>query len=365
MIKPKIFLNFLKKKKISFFFGVPDSCVAPLIKNINKKNNFVLPNEGSAVSFGIGYYLATKKIPLIYLQNSGLGNATDPLTNLSNKEVYGIPLILLIGWRGHPKFKDEPQHEIQGKILKNTLKSYNIPNVELKNENSYKKISKLILKCKKESRTVAILVNKQTFDNSDTNLLNKKYFIKKNLINRREYLSKILINTKKSDKIISSVGYNSREIYQILKNLKIERKTFYLIGGMGHTASLALAHNIFQKKKVITVDGDGSFIMHLGSLVHCGNFSNNNFKYILFENKSHESVGNINMNYKMDYKKFSASIGFREFVKVVNIKNFDKRVKNFLNSKKNSFMVININVGTFKNLLRIKDLEKIKKFFIK
>ena len=133
---------------------------------------------------------------------------------------------------------------------------------------------------------------------------------------------------------------------------------------MGHTASLALAHNIFQKKRVITIDGDGSFLMHLGSLVHCGNLSNNNFKYILFQNKSHESVGNIKMNYKIDYKKFSASIGFREFIKINNVKNFDKKIKDFLISKKNSFMVINTKVGTFKNLLRIKELDKIKKSFI-
>ena len=364
MIKSNDFLNFLKKKNISFFCGVPDSCVAPLIKKINPKNNFVLANEGLAVSFGIGYHLATKKIPLIYLQNSGLGNATDPLTNLANKEVYGIPLVLLIGWRGYPTIKDEPQHIIQGKVLKNTLKSYNIPNVELKNKNSYKKINKLILKCKEESRTVAILVNNKTFDNSDKNQLNKKHFIKTNLFYRRDYLSKIIINTKITDKIVSSVGYNSREIYQLLKNLKIKRKIFYLIGGMGHTASLALAHNIFQKKRVITIDGDGSFLMHLGSLVHCGNLSNNNFKYILFQNKSHESVGNIKMNYKIDYKKFSASIGFREFIEINNVKNFDKKIKDFLISKKNSFMVINTKVGTFKNLLRIKELDKIKKSFI-
>ena len=135
MIDPVEFKNILKSESINFFSGVPDSCCLEFCKSLEndkKIENIVAVNEGNAVAIGLGHYLSSKKIPCIYLQNSGLGNATDPLTNLCNKEVYNIPLLLLIGWRGAPGIKDEAQHIVQGRVLKNTLKSFKIPNITLK-----------------------------------------------------------------------------------------------------------------------------------------------------------------------------------------------------------------------------------------
>lgn len=106
---------------------------------------------------------------------------------------------------------------------------------------------------------------------------------------------------------------------------------------MGHTSSLALAHNIFQKNRVICIDGDGSFLMHLGSLVHCGNLAKDNFKYILFENQSHESVGNIDLEFKINYKKFSQSVGFKRFISLKNEKDIKLKIDLFLKSKKKNF----------------------------
>ena len=332
MVDPKLFLKFLKKNNINLFCGVPDSCVAPFLDELKDEKNYVLANEGLAVSFAAGYNLARKKIPLVYLQNSGLGNATDPLTNLTNKEVYKIPMILLIGWRGYPSIKDEPQHIIQGKIVRKTLQSFNIPSIELKNDKSFPAVKKLINICKNKSKTVAIFVNKKTF------LKKKKLkIVSKKKIFRKNFLYEILKRTKTNDKIISSVGYNSREIYQILEELNLKRKVFYLIGAMGHTSSLALAHNIFQKNRVICIDGDGSFLMHLGSLVHCGNLAKDNFKYILFENQSHESVGNIDLEFKINYKKFSQSVGFKRFISLKNEKDIKLKINLFLKSKKKNF----------------------------
>ena len=139
MLDPKKFIKFLDKTGIDFFCGVPDSCVYPFVKNL--KRNYVLANEGTAISFAAGYHLSTKKVPLIYLQNSGLWNATDPITNLISKEVYYLPAILLIGWRGHPKIKDEKQHTIQGKALIKTLTTFRIKFQELINEKSLPKIN--------------------------------------------------------------------------------------------------------------------------------------------------------------------------------------------------------------------------------
>jgi len=360
MIDSNKFYKFLNKNGINFFCGVPDSCVTPFVKNL--KENYVLANEGTAVAFASGYYLSTKKIPLIYFQNSGLGNATDPLTNLINKEVYGLPAVLLIGWRGHPKIKDEPQHIIQGKILPNTLKSYGIKFEELHNGKSLPKVKKLIQFAKKNSRIVAILVNKNTFTTS--NIKKKKSNNHKLL--RRNVLFEVLKQSSKKDKFFSSVGFNSRELYQVSKERKISRKIFYLIGGMGHTAAIALGSNLFDKnvKNTICIDGDGSFLMHMGSLANCGNFSKNNFKYLIFKNDMHESIGNIDLKLAMDYEKFSASVGFKKFILTKENQSLKNNIKKFLDYKGSVFHLVHVKNDTFDNLLRPKNIKEIKKKFL-
>ena len=152
MIDTKKFVDLLIKKKIHFFSGVPDSCTNNFCNELSKRKkiqNFVVPNEGTGVSLGIGYYLSTKKIPLVYLQNSGLGNATDPITNLISKHVYNIPLILLIGRRGAPGIKDENQHVILGKNLINLLKQYEIKYLKINSDKDLPKVAKLLTNVKK------------------------------------------------------------------------------------------------------------------------------------------------------------------------------------------------------------------------
>ena len=125
MIDPKKFIKFLKKNQINFFSGVPDSLLKPFLKELSflpEKNNIIAVNEGSAVSIGAGYYLATKKLPCIYMQNSGLGNAINPLASLAHEKVYSIPMILIIGWRGGPNYNDEAQHLVKGKLTLKLLK---------------------------------------------------------------------------------------------------------------------------------------------------------------------------------------------------------------------------------------------------
>jgi len=161
MVSPETLLRTLKNKKIDFFCGVPDSVLKNFTNflEIKKKIKYIIStNEGSAVSLAIGYHLATKKIPCVYLQNSGLGNAFNPLVSIAHKKVYSIPLVLIIGWRGHPNIKDEPQHQAMGKITKKTLNILNIKSIELKNKNSLKKIKSSIDKIKKTNRILAILV---------------------------------------------------------------------------------------------------------------------------------------------------------------------------------------------------------------
>ena len=177
MVNTEKFVSLLKKKKINFICGVPDSCVNNFVNSIknHKVKHMIAPNEGSAVALGIGNYLKTKKIPLIYMQNSGIGNAADPITNLSYSKIYSIPMILLIGWRGSPSIKDEPQHTLTGKITEKILKLYDIKTCIIRKNNDLKKVSKIIDFSKKYKKPVACLVEPKIF--SKINIKSKKKYL--------------------------------------------------------------------------------------------------------------------------------------------------------------------------------------------
>ena len=151
MIKVNTLINLLKKNGTNFFTGVPDSVLKELSFYLkNKKNHVIATNEGSAISIGIGHYLSTKKIPCIYMQNSGLSNALNPLISIAHKKVYSVPLILIIGWRGSPKMKDEPQHNVKGEITKKILKLLNIRYAVIRHKKDIKKFEKHLKFAKKK-----------------------------------------------------------------------------------------------------------------------------------------------------------------------------------------------------------------------
>lgn len=185
MVSVKKFIYTLRKNKIKFFTGVPDSVLKNFcfyVEKYLKKKHVLATNEGSAVSIGIGHYLSTKEIPCIYMQNSGLSNAINPLISIASKNVYAIPLFLLIGWRGSPGSKDEPQHNAKGLITRNLLKLLKIKYCILKKENDLKKIEKLLKRCSKKNETVACLVEKNIFDKiKKKNLRQKTLFQGQNL----------------------------------------------------------------------------------------------------------------------------------------------------------------------------------------
>lgn len=359
MIDTKKFVDLLIKKKIHFFSGVPDSCTNNFCNELSKRKkiqNFVVPNEGTGVSLGIGYYLSTKKIPLVYLQNSGLGNATDPITNLISKHVYNIPLILLIGRRGAPGIKDENQHVILGKNLINLLKQYEIKYLKINSDKDLPKVAKLLTNVKKKSLRVAIIINPGTFSSVVKKNTNK------HKISRYEFLETLLKIVKKNSKLITSVGYNSRELFYLRQNLKNSKgKDFLVVGGMGHTFPIALSHQEQNRQNTtICIDGDGSFYMHLGNFALLKNFKQKKLKYILLDNNSHESIGGQEINFKLDVEKFSKAAGFKNFYLLENLKKISNTIKKFLNSSGSSFLHVKIKEGSIiKKLPRPKNFKKI------
>lgn len=356
MILPKNLFQFFKQKKINFFVGVPDSLQKSLESNLIKnKNHIVAANEGSAVAIASGYYTKTKKLPVVYMQNSGLGNSINPLVSILSKNVYKIPIILLIGWRGATGTKDEPQHYQMGKITKKLLNLLDIEYCTLSNNSDLIRLSKLISISKKKRSIVACLIKKNSFINSS---LKKKQFKSKNI--RINYLKEIFKITNKNYVFFTSTGYLSREFNHLnTKNFNNKFKSFLNVGGMGHTSSIAMGYSIYSNNNIICLDGDGSIIMHLGSLLTISAYKKK-FKYILFNNNLHESVGSMNTNSNnINFKMLSKSLGFNNYYFANNVSIFKKNYKKFLNSKRKSFFEVQFKPGSLENLTRPTNLEDI------
>jgi len=368
MINANQLFLFLKKNKINFFTGVPDSVLKNFIYvlDFNKKKlkHIVAANEGSAVALAAGNYMATKKLSLVYMQNSGLGNAVNPLISICHPGVYSIPLVLMIGWRGNPKDYDEPQHQLKGKITPSILKLLNIKFSVINNLKDFYKIRDLISYSKYKKRPVALLIK--------NNILNFKKVVKKNFksekyLTREAVINKLLNTIQKNTRIISSTGYTSRELFQIRKNKNYKNgKDFYMVGGMGHSSMVSLGYSLSSKNQVICIDGDGSLIMHMGSLISSGFKSKSNFKHILLNNGSHESVGDQKIDtHKVNFRNILMGFGYKNYYLAKNSLSFNKNLKFFLKSKGPSFFEVYIRSQSMKNLSRPKNLLKVKEDFIK
>tara|TARA_B110000037_G_scaffold219057_1_gene283386 strand:- start:573 stop:1673 length:1101 start_codon:yes stop_codon:yes gene_type:complete len=366
MIKVSSLISLLEKNNSRFFTGVPDSVLKGLssyLQNKDKKKHIIATNEGSAVSIGIGHYLSTKKVPCVYMQNSGLSNALNPLISIAHKKVYSIPLILIIGWRGSPRIKDEPQHNVKGKITEQILKLLNIKYTILRSSNDLNKFDKQIKIAKKNKSITACLIEQGTLEKNNKITKRKDYY----KLNKEFFLKTLLENLEKKTKIISSTGYNSRELMHLREKYKLKNsKDFYMVGGMGHTSSVALGYSLTNKSKTICIDGDGSFLMHLGSIKTAATFANKNFKYILLNNNSHDSVGGQSTyTNNIDFKKFSKSLGFKNFYCIKDDKNLKKNIKKFLSGNSLNFLEVKVANSKIKNLPRPTDLIKIKNQFMK
>ena len=362
MIDSKALVNLLSKNKIDNYVGVPDSILKNFLTYLDKKNynNIIACNEGSAVGIAIGQYLSSKKVSLVYMQNSGIANAINPLISIAHPKVYSVPMILLIGWRGHDA-KDEPQHNLKGLITKKLLKVLNIDYCELTEPEDFKSIKKLITKSKKQNTPVAILIKKTDVFKKE---IIKRY--NKNKILRSQVIEKLLEKIKKKTKIVSTTGYTSRELFQIRSNKKTTiGQDFYMVGGMGHATSVSTGVALNTKEQVICLDGDGSLIMHLGSLITAGSSNRKNFKHILLNNGAHESVGGQKIKTEqINFKSIVKTFGYKNFYIIKNKAELDKYLPIFLKSIGPSFMQIQIKDGSLKNLTRPKNFIQIKKRFI-
>lgn len=313
MLSPNHFLKILQEAGITFTTGVPDSLLKEFCACIAEQGtDIIAANEGSSVALGIGHHLATGGIPLVYMQNSGFGNTVNPLLSLADKEVYSIPMLLLIGWRGEPGVKDEPQHVKQGRISESLLRAMEVPYEVLSSdkEQADKQVSIAMEAMKKNSCPYALLVRKGTFAafKGSESEIGQQYMA------REAAIEQILSQLRNEDVVVSTTGKSSREVFEIrVKQGSGHSKDFLTVGGMGHASQIALGIALSKpERKVYCLDGDGAMIMHMGAAAIIGTRDVPNFKHIVLNNGCHESVGGQpTVGFEIDVQQIAKACGYQ------------------------------------------------------
>ncbi|WP_299546286.1 phosphonopyruvate decarboxylase [uncultured Helicobacter sp.] len=354
------FARFLKDR-IEFCAGVPDSLLKPLNQALEKemqKDFYTTATEGQAVAFACAYHLATSKIGLVYLQNSGLGSVINPLLSLADPKVYRIPLILFIGLRGG--IDDEPQHLKQGEVTEQILIACGIKTLILSKEINQAKeqIDMALQYCKESGGTVVFLIEKNTFDKVSLPQSTNSFSLV------REEAISLIQDVFKGAKFITTTGMISRECYELREFKNQDHSSdFLVVGSMGYASSLAFILSKYLAKKIVCLDGDGAFIMHMGSLA---SFKGANFYHIVLNNCAHDSVGGQATNVgNIKLVELAYACGYDYALSVESLEELQKTLKEILQMQGLVFLEVKVKKQTRANLGRPKEILKLKEEFCK
>lgn len=351
MIDLYAFQELLIESKVEFITGVPDTLLNDFCLHVEnnwpKDKHVIAANEGNSIALAVGYYLATGTIPIVYMQNSGVGNALNPLISLTHPSVYGIPMILLIGWRGEPGAKDHSQHTKQGILTPVFMDDVDIPWKRLSDGFSEVEsaFSWAIQTAKGASGPVALLVPNGVMEKGEK----IGFSVDEQLMSREEAISMIVEKFPKDTVFVGSTGRITRELYEI-RNLRGEghENDFLNVGAMGHTSSIAAGLAIALKdRNVVCLDGDSSALMHLGSLAINGTRAISNYTHIVLNNGAHESVGGQDsVGLAINLTGIAANIGFATTKERINSRQeFDEAMETLKSSEKPRLLDIRIRKG--------------------
>lgn len=309
-------------EEFEFFSGVPDSLLKPIstfLMNTHGigKEHIIAANEGNAVALAAGYYLATGKVPVVYLQNSGLGNIINPVASLLNERVYGIPCVFIVGWRGEPGVKDEPQHVFQGQITEDLLKTVGIETFIVDKTTARSALDKKLEEFSgylSQGKQVAFLVRKGVLDE----VVDTTKKIQTGNISREDAI-RVIVEEAGDDPIVCTTGKASRELFEIREEKgQGHERDFLTVGSMGHSSSIALGIALHKPdRRVWCLDGDGAVLMHMGSMAVIGSMKPENYIHILLNNGAHESVGGMpTVGNRIDFGLISKGCGYQNYHKV-------------------------------------------------
>ena len=339
MIDPARFIGALVDAGVGLFVGVPDSLMktfsATLAAGAAHGRHLIAANEGNAVATAMGHTLATGEPALIYLQNSGLGNTVNPLLSLVDPEVYGIPMVLLIGWRGEPGVPDEPQHVKQGRITPDLLTTLEIPTQELTGDADVDAVvGRAVADAVHREGPVAILVHKGAFGPAPTGdvATDDGPTTSDDRPTREEALARVVASIPPGAVVVSTTGMLSRELFELREATGGGDLDLLTVGGMGHASSIALGSALADPARdVWCLDGDGALLMHLGALPVISAHGGQRFHHVVFNNRVHDSVGGQPTAIdRVDLPGLAIAAGYRWAGRASTLTEIDARIDDLL-----------------------------------
>lgn len=349
-MEPGIFLDKIESAYFSPYMGVPCSVFTPLLNYLNDsgKESYICTSEGEAMGLAGGFSLAGR-MPVVYMQNDGYGNAVNPLSSL--QLLYKLPALLLISWRGLPGKKDAPQHMLMGETIEGFLKLFDIPFKVLNEDpdNMDVAIKEAKNHCSENGTPYAFIIKKGYFSKTEK----KDDGEKSDLSIRIDYIDKLKSFLKLSDILLGTTGFTGRELYSYLEH----PGKFYMTGSMGCLSSLGLGVALENKdKRVFLLDGDGSVLMKMGSLATVGNYAPENLIHICFDNNAYESTGNQpTVSKGINLADIAKASGYKHTITIDNPEEFSIVLDNIDLTKKPVFILIRIKAGTMEGLPRPSD----------
>lgn len=349
--------HFTRALDVGFYTGVPDSQLKVLCGYLAdtlgiSQKHIIAANEGNCTALAAGYYLATGEIPLVYMQNSGIGNIVNPVVSLLNEHIYGIPCVFVVGWRGEPGVYDEPQHVFQGEISEKLLRDIGIYTFiidKAESEESFQgdlQGAKILLR---NSKSVAFLVRKGGLSwDKNMGFKNPYKIIRESAIER-------LVRISGEDIIVSTTGKISRELFEIReKNAQSHKYDFLTVGSMGHSSSIALGIALNKPHtKVWCLDGDGAVLMHMGAMAVIGNHAPYNFVHVVLNNEAHETVGGMpTVASTVDLTAVAKACGYKSAVCVDDPEKLDIKLKEAKEKKELSFIEVKCAISSRSDLGR-------------
>ena len=333
-----------------FYTGVPDSQLKPLINyliktyGIDPDHHVIAANEGNCTALAAGYHLATGKVPVVYMQNSGEGNIINPVASLLNDKVYAIPTVFIVGWRGEPGLHDEPQHIFQGEVTMTLLEDMGIKAFAIGKETTDEEVEKVMEEYRtilSERKDVAFVIRKGALSTD----VKVKYENDNNMI--REDIIKHIVAVSGEDPIISTTGKASRELFETrVSNKQSHKFDFLTVGGMGHASSIALGVAINKPNtKIWCIDGDGAVLMHMGAMAVMGANAPKNVIHIVINNCAHETVGGMpTVAGKIDLVAIAKACGYPNAVCVDSFNELDEQLLNAKNCDELSFIEVKCSI---------------------
>lgn len=349
--------DFVKALNAEFFTGVPDSLLQPLCNYLIdrfgiSRQHIIAANEGNCTAIAAGYHLATGKIPVVYMQNSGIGNAVNPVASLLNNKVYAIPTIFIVGWRGEPGVKDEPQHIFQGEITVPLLELLDIHTYTVTPHSVVQEIEYCMKEFRKrlaEGKSVAFVMKRGALHYENPGSYGNQYTL------MREEIIRHIVAFSGEDLVVCTTGKTGRELFELREaNQQTHEQDFLTVGAMGHCSSIALGIALHKpEQKVWCIDGDGAALMHMGAMAVLGAQKPNNLIHIVINNGAHESVGGIpTVAEQINLPSIAKNCGYSDAEAVCDFSELDNALQKAKECQSLCFIEVKAAIGARRDLGR-------------